>query len=102
VSTSERWFMPLTTFDIELQEALASPPRLWLYFSYCLPSTVSCQSFSFLFFSDSRFGRGFTMSSKSTGMFQTPGALYREFLKAVIFDENSAICLVGEAAFQMG
>ena len=42
------------------------------------------------------------MSSKSTGRFQTPGAFYRAFLKAVVFEVKSAFSLVGEAAFQMG
>jgi hypothetical protein len=42
------------------------------------------------------------MSSKSTGRFQTPGALYAAFLKAVVLDVPSALRLVGEAAFPGG
>jgi hypothetical protein len=85
-----------------LQEALRIPFTLWLYIRIACHQLFSCQSFSFLFLFGLKIWGGFTMSSKSTGKFQTPGALYREFLKAVIFDVNSAIGLVGEAAFPDG
>jgi hypothetical protein len=42
------------------------------------------------------------MSSESTDKFQTPGALYAAFLKAVVLDVPSALRLVGEAAFPAG
>jgi hypothetical protein len=42
------------------------------------------------------------MSSKSAGRFQTPGALYEAFIKAVVCEVNSAIILVGQATFPNG
>jgi hypothetical protein len=86
------------------QEALATPPQLWLYF-FC----IACQRLlfvrvflSFLFFYGLKVWGGFTMSSESTGKFQTPGALYAAFVKAMILDVPLALRLVSEAAFRMG
>jgi hypothetical protein len=42
------------------------------------------------------------MSSKSTGKFQTPGVLFKAFVKAVGIDVQSAVILLGEAAFPNG
>jgi hypothetical protein len=70
---------------------------------YCLPTNSICQSFSFVSFLLRTQGLGgFTMSSESTGKFQTPDALYAAFVKAVILDVASALRLVHEAAFPDG
>jgi hypothetical protein len=42
------------------------------------------------------------MSTESTGKFQTPGGLYKAFLKAVVLDVTSALRVIGEYAFPDG